>query len=310
MSSREIRLYELLEKSRFETTYPPQLKGLAGRIDFHVHVGIARSDPVALAKHATRAGMKAFLFKMAPTPSCEIARVTNEVVADWAEKEGLRPVSCYGGVVLNSLLGGLNLELVRRTLASGGKAVWMPTISSAHHLMRAKGMSLEQARLKGLYILDGGRLLPEAKDILKVVADNNVILSFGHLSREEIIALAEEADRLNFKKAVADHPFASVVGIEPEDFLPLARSGVYFNFTYFEISPFVGVDPVDMAKAIQEIGPDRAILSSDVGPDIFPDPVESIRLLLAMMRVCGLDQGALDKISQANASHLLDLEAG
>lgn len=310
MNSREIRLYELLEKSRFETTYPPCLKGLAGRVDFHAHVGIARSDPVALAKHATRAGMKAILFKMAPTPSGEIARLTNEVVADWAAKEGLNPVSCFGGVVLNTFLGGLNLELVRRSVASGGRAVWMPTITSAHHLMRAKGMSLEQARLQGLYILDGGRLLPEAKDIVKFVADNNIILSFGHLSREEVLALAEEADRLNFKKVVADHPFASVVGIERQDFLPLARSGVYFNFTYFEISPFVGVSPIDMAEAMQEIGPGRAILSSDVGPDIFPDPVESMRLLITMMRACGLEEEALDKISQANASRLLDLEDG
>lgn len=307
MSSREIMLYELLERSRFDTTYPPHLEGLAGRIDFHAHVGIGRSDPVALAKHATRAGMKAFLFKMSPIPSCEIARLTNEVVADWAKKEDLTPVICIGGLVLNSFLGGLNLELVRRTVAFGGKAVWMPTISSAHHLMRTKGMTLEQARLKGSYILDGRKLLPEAKEIVKFAADNDIILSFGHLSREEIMALAEEADMLNFKKAVVDHPFASVVGIEREDFLPLSRAGIYFNFTYFEISPFVGVNPVDMAKAIQEIGPDLALFSSDVGPDICPDPVESIRLLIAIMRVCGLNDITLDKISQANASRLLNL---
>lgn len=304
---RDLKLYEIMEQGVFETYYPRNFRGLKGTVDIHAHAGPGRADPVALAKEASRAGMKALLFKITSMPSAEVARLTNEIVSEWAEREGLEPAICYGGVVLNTFLGGINLDLVRLVAGQGGKAVWMPTMTSAYHIMRTRGISFEEAKTKGLYVLDGGRLIEPARDIVKFAADHDLILSFGHLSPHEIFALAEEANRLGFTKAVVDHPFASVVGLVPEDFPRLAGLGVTINFTYFELSPFAAIDPQEMVHWIKELGPDRVVLSSDSGPDVFPDALECLRLLMRTLSACGIEEAWVNKMASANGRRLLKL---
>ena len=49
--------YELVGTAPTETMYPPDYRRLDGVVDFHMHVGFARIDPVAQLKLASRAGM-------------------------------------------------------------------------------------------------------------------------------------------------------------------------------------------------------------------------------------------------------------
>ncbi|MEE8449346.1 MAG: DUF6282 family protein [Thermodesulfobacteriota bacterium] len=310
MEERDIGFYHLMERCSFETFSIPNLRGLTGLVDLHTHPGLGRADPLALAKQASRAGMRALVFKMTNAPSMEVAGVVNDTVREWAQREGLEPVTCFGSLVFNTFLGGVNLDLARRSIRAGAKALWMPTLTSAYHLMRTKGISFEEAKRQGVYLLNNGKLKPEAKDVLKLALDKDVILSFGHLSPHEIFALAEEANRIKFAKVMVDHPFASVVGLVPEDFPRLANLGVFINFTYFELSPYGGVNPEEMANWVKEIGPERVLLSSDVGPEVLPNPVESMRLLTAMLQAGGIEQSWIKMMAADNACRLLGLEPG
>src|SRR5262249_15482604 len=69
---------------------------LTDAIDVHAHArGHDEEDPLHAAQEASRAGMKAILYKsISPGRPWEVARRVQEDVDRWAEKEGVRPVHC------------------------------------------------------------------------------------------------------------------------------------------------------------------------------------------------------------------------
>lgn len=304
-SSRQ--LYEFVAHGPFGAQFPPDITGLKGAVDIHVHVGYRAHDPLALAKYATQAGMQALVFKMPESPSVEVARLTGQYVETWAEEQGLAPVSCFGGVVLNSFLGGVNLELVKRTVRSGGRAVWLATQTSVNHLVKMGGLAWEEAKRSGVHILAGSRLAGPVRDLVKFAADEDIFLSCGHASKEEIEALAEEAGAIGFSKLVVDHPLSAVIGLNEDEVCKLARAGVQMNFTYFEVSPVERVEPRQMAEIIKRVGPDAFTLSSDVSLPIFPDPVQSLRMMSWLMRFFGLPDPWIEKMTRDNPRRLLGI---
>ena len=75
---------------------------LTDAIDVHAHArGQDEEDPLHAAQEASRAGMKAILYKsISPGRPWEVARNLQEDVNRWADKEGLRPVQCLSAWVV------------------------------------------------------------------------------------------------------------------------------------------------------------------------------------------------------------------
>ena len=104
-------------------------------IDCHTHGG---SDPMErllleddIGIDYTEAGMRAMVVKTWYTPSASRNALVQKIVNRHAEARGLRPVLCYGGVVLNYSVGGFNPEAVKKCLGFPGmKYVWMPMVDS------------------------------------------------------------------------------------------------------------------------------------------------------------------------------------
>ena len=119
------------------------------------------------------------------------------------------------------------------------------------------------------------------------LADHDVALFFGHASHEEALALAEEVQRIGFRKAVVDHPFSPIIDLDVPRLRQLAAAGVYLNWTYDELSPLLGVDPQDIVAAIEAIGPEHCLLSSNTGDPVLPHSVGAMRLLAATLGATG-----------------------
>ena len=291
-----------------EIVYPPGYSRLDGVVDFHMHVGYARMDPVAQLKLASRAGMRGLVFKISQFPTVELARTTTQVVREWAEREGVRPAEAVGGLVFGNMVGGINLRLARRVIAIGGRVVWLPVLESAQHLEQARGLSREEARRQGIYILNGGRLIPEVVELVKIVADADVTLSLGHLGPEEMMAVAEEIDKAGFKKGFVDHPFDPPLQLSEQNLYDLVRAGLNLNWTFFELSHWCGIDPRAMAQVTRKVGPDRVTLSSDAFCAAAPDSVEGMRLIVETFRLFGFDADEMRKMQCLNACRLLGVE--
>jgi len=300
------KTYELVAKYKFETSYLPDFSGLKGIIDPHLHAGARRTDPVSLARLASQAGMKALLFKTSQVPTVEMARIVTDVTRNWAESQNLTPVLCFGGTTLNLPSGGLNLDLVKYCTETGGKAVWFPTLTSANHQAKTKGIPFSEAKKFGISLMEDGKLKKQVTEIFGYAIEKNIILSFGHASRDEMFAMAEYGAARGFKKMLIDHPFDPVsAGLTEEELVQMVDEGVNINLTFFEISPLIGVDPMRMVNLIQKTGPDHVILSSDAGQPILPNPVECIRSLIAILQVLGIEKEWMHSMTVINPGRLL-----
>lgn len=301
--------YEQVANYPSETMFPPYDDSvLKGTVDFHVHAGKRRIDPVAQMKHASRAGMRAVVFKNAQNATVDLARTTNLIVQEWCEAQAVEPAEAFGGVVLGTLTGGVNVELVRYQVGLGAKIVWLPVLTSAQHLEKARGLPREEALRRGVRVIEGGKLLPEVVDVIRIVADADVVLSLGHLSPEEMRAVAEEVERQGYRKAIVDHPFDPPLELTEQDLYDLVRAGLTLNFTWFELSQFVGIDPRDVGVIAKNAGVGRVILSSDGCLPIFPDSVESLRMLGHTMAVLGFDASQVEAMRSLNSCALLNIE--
>ena len=291
-------------------------------VDVHAHGHAGQQDPLAVSRLATLAGMAGMLWKTIGNPRAPWVAYEElrEASARWADAEQVAPVALAFGAMTEPPFGGPTLERAREAVTRGAAAVWLPVITNVNSLTKvgarapspAPGyvppMSEEQARaLGGVSLLEGGRLRPEIVDVVHYLADHDVALFFGHASPQEALALAEEVQRSGFRKAVVDHPFSPIIDLDVPQLRQLAAAGVYLNWTYDELSPLLGVDPQDVVAAIEAVGPEHCLLSSDAGDPVLPHSVESMRLLAATLESYGLPRTAVRRMAATNPAQIMGL---
>ncbi len=306
--------------------YPPRATGVEGAIDIHCHAHEGQQDALALAKFASESRMRGILFKTIvgrPGPVDAVSHVQQELDR-WAEKTGTTPVACFAGC-MSGPGWDVSPAYVREQLEGGAAAVWLPIITHINTLMKVGGqpamwdadadpgdyigpMAETEARRIGHWLADGaGGLKPEIREIVRLAADHDAALFFGHATHDEIFMLAEEVDKLGFGRAVIDHPFSPFVDLSVAQMKTLAGAGIYLNFTFDELSPALGIDPADMCDAIREIGPEQCTLSSDAGDALFPNSVECMRLMRGYMEAYGLSKDEVYHMSSVNPAHIVGL---
>jgi hypothetical protein len=318
------RAYEVRFGTSFEP-FSPEQPQLDGMVDVHAHGHAGQQDPLAVSRLATQAGMAGILWKTIGSPRAPWVAFAElrEALARWAEAAGTAPVALAFGAMTEPPFGGPTLERAREAVTRGAAAIWLPVITNVNSLTKvgapgafagAPGylppMSEEQARaMGGVSLFEGGHLRQDIVDVLHYVADQDVALFFGHASPREALALAEEVERIGFRKAVVDHPFSPIIDLDLPHLRQLAAAGVYLNWTYDELSPLLGVDPQDVVAAIQAVGAEHCLLSSDAGDPVLPHSVESMRLLATTLECYGLPRSAVRRMATANPAQIMGLAA-
>src|SRR3954449_1217422 len=79
--------------------FPPKVPGVQDAIDIHCHAHEGQQDALALAKHASKSGMRGILFKtiVGRKRPAEAVRKVRDELASWCEDEGAEPVTCWAG---------------------------------------------------------------------------------------------------------------------------------------------------------------------------------------------------------------------
>jgi len=290
--------------------HPPHIK-VKDAIDIHCHAHEGQQNPYDLARRASLAEMKGILFKSIPGEDpAKAVRDVQDDVNRWAENEGVQPIQCWAGYVCGRQTAPVSAKTVREMIDRGVRAIWLPVFNHAITLStvgtyrrtieggNANGwhgpLPWDKAVELGHYNLaENGELKSEVKEIVRICADRNVALFFGHATHPEIYKLAEEVDKVGLKRAVIDHPYSPFLNVSPDMMKELRGRGILFNFTWDELSPLLGVDPQIMYNTIREVGPEHFTLSSDAGEPLFPDSVEAMRLVRGYMEAFGLNQDEL-----------------
>jgi hypothetical protein len=274
-----------------EPTPRRDLELLAGAVDIHIHHGPDLypriQDPIELAQDAKAAGMRAVCLKTHNFPTAPLALLARKIVPE---------IDIFGSIACNLEVGGVNPSAVEAVIKYEARQVWLPTIDSTNHAvvtgsvgqhgrgLTIKGGLSDYSRNKPrLFLLDGdGALTPSLQEVLRMVADADIILNLGHISFKEMTAIVPAAKRAGVKRIVCDHPFFSRLSLTQQ--IELADQGVWINFTAGELLPrWWRVSVADFAAAIRNIGVRRAVISSDCGQLHNPPMVEALRITCQLL---------------------------
>jgi Family of unknown function (DUF6282) len=194
----------------------------SGMTDLHVHAA-----PSLLPRHgddaATVAAERAVGFGTVVLKAHE---------GSSAERAALAGPDVYGGVVLNSPVGGANPDAVEVAARLGGRMVWMPTVSARTHQAGASSPELSVHRglqLRPVDVVDDGVLRAEWHDVLDVVAAHDLVLASGHLSAAETVLLFGQARRHGVRRLLVNHPMMAFLRWNSEAAQVLAGLGAHLE---------------------------------------------------------------------------------
>jgi microsomal dipeptidase-like Zn-dependent dipeptidase len=217
--------------------------------------------------------------------------------------------TCFGGIVLNPPVGGLNPCAVETSIRFGGKVVWLPSFYSREHLRsfpQFKGAV--PGPPGGITILKDGQLVEEMREILDLVAERDLILGTSHCSREEIAVLVEQAAKHKVKKIVVTHPYCPVPDLSLDEQAELVQKGAYLELCLYSAMPISGkVSVHDFARTINKVGADHVVLATDFGQPFHPTPAEGMRMFCTSLVAAGIAKEEIDIMTKRNPAHLLGL---
>ncbi len=131
-----------------------------------------------------------------------------------AAAEAAPQLSVLGGITLNEFVAGVSVKSVRAQIAAGAAFVWFPTIDALAHITALGGPGRTMSGVHdlldttpGISVVDAdGRLTRDAIAVVDAIASRPVFVGTGHLSLEEVTALAEVAEARGVP-IVINHPF-------------------------------------------------------------------------------------------------------
>lgn len=328
--NRAITSYPARRAYRPGIVYPPHVPGVKDTIDIHCHGHEGQQDPLTLSQLASENGMGGLLFKTIGPISGEhrpmiALRELQEQLDRWGEQTKIEPIKVWAGYGVTVDNRPPSIERLRDQIKQGVVGVWLPIFNHANTYNKVGArmiwldksadpndhtapMEWDEACRLGYYMLeDNGKLKPIYDEIIRICADNDVALFYGHPTHPEIYEITSLVNKLNFKRAVIDHPFSPFIDLSVEQMKEQAEAGVYLNFTFDELSPLLGVDPQKMYDAIRHIGVDQVTLSSDAGDPLFPHSIECMRLIRGYMEAFGLNQDELYKVCTRNPGRVVGL---
>ncbi|MFC0388819.1 DUF6282 family protein [Muricoccus vinaceus] len=289
---------------------------LQGAIDPHVHSGpsIAERgiDHLDLVVEASKAGFAAVV-----TKDHDYSGVMTAALIARHHPE-LR-TKIYSSIVLNNVVGGFNPYAVEHMAAMGGKIVWMPTLAAENHLRWEKTAgwvhpaSTQKIRpAAGIPVLDGGKSVrDDVKEVLDIIAKNDIVLASGHLHISETWLVFEEARRRGVNRLVLTHP-EDIVDASMNDVRGIVAMGAFVEHSlcmFLEGSKFKTRTEEDLRKQIDAAGVDRTILCSDLGQTGVFSPLEGFRRGIRLCMDLGYSDPDIRKMVSTNAARAIGIEA-
>ena len=289
---------------------------LQGAIDPHVHSGpsiAARAlDHLELVKQASAAGFAAVVTKDHDYSGVMTAALITKHFPELKTK-------IYSSIVLNNVVGGFNPYAVEHTAAMGGKIVWMPTLAAENHLRWEKtsnwvhpASTNKMRPAVGIPVLDGNKALrDDVKEVIDIIAKNDMVLASGHLHVSETWLVFEEAKRRGVNRIVLTHP-EDIVDASMNDVKGLATMGAFVEHSlcmFIEGSKFKTRTADDLRKHIEAAGVEQTILCSDLGQTGTISPLEGFRRGIKLCIDLGYDDEQIRKMVSLNTARMLGIEA-
>jgi hypothetical protein len=290
-------------------------KAIQGAYDLQVHVAPdvieRRIDDVGLAEEFLARDLKGFVLKSHYIPTAERAKVVCRAVPG---------IQAYGALTLNHSVGGLNPVAVELAGRSGAKIVWMPTVDAANETAgRLDGPSTKlpfwakiQRELAAsgiapppLTVLDeNGKVNEATRRCLELIARHNMILATGHLGRHEIFPLVRTAREMKLQRVLVTHAEFPSQNFSAHEQLELADAGAFIEHCFTTMH--TGKAPWDaVMDSIRKVGPERCVLSTDLGQTINPPVAEGFAMFAQTLLDAGFSTEQIRRMTVSNPGALI-----
>src|SRR6266851_2396159 len=293
-----------------------------------LHLGCAH-DAHAECHHATRreflkagvaiAGAAGFATVVDPREVFAQVRVLkNHVVATadraWFARKHVAGLKVFGGIVLNSAVGGINPDAVNwmwRMQGGFGRVVWFPTFDADNHVKHFKDAP-EAIKVLGA----DGKVLPAVRDVLKICAEQKLVVHTGHLSPTEALAVIEAGRDAGVSRLVVTHAQFEVVNMSLEQMEKAASMGAKLelcamgtlmgpeaHLAWMRHSRRVKVE--ETAAAVKQLGAQNFVLATDLGQTGNPSPADGLQLFVTDLMKAGVSKDDVTKMGREVTGSLL-----
>ena len=292
-------------------------EAIEGGWDLQVHVApdvIARRiDDLDLAGEFATHKLKGFVLKSHYVPTYERAKAVTKASAALG-------VTAYGAVTLNHSVGGLNPVALEIAGRSGNKIVWMPTVDAQNETAGRVGgtnvklpfwaeiqrsLSAEGISPPPLTVLDeNGNVNAAARGCLERIAKHDMILATGHLGRKEIFGLVKTAKEMGLKRVLVTHAEFPSQNLTPQEQVELAQMGAIIEHCFTTMYTRKATWDVYF-EAVRKVGPERVILSTDLGQTINPGVAEGFAMFAQKTLEAGFTKAEVRRMAVTNPECLI-----
>ena len=316
---------------------------LHGAIDIHVHAGPhlfsspRRVDPFQAASEARDAGMQAIVYMDVFEMSNGTAWLVNRVVRDF---------QTFGGLIMNTVYGGMNPRAVKTALAYGDGAKYVSFGAHSTHYQASREGKLVDGQFHALSELYpeferqelsrciriplDGDLGPELDEILRLIADHpHVYLNTGHVSVDEALRLVELARQYGIRNVLVASAVTKMATVD--QLRQMIASGAFIEHTlaafthttpipkthYYVEPEYTSIDEgmetaptngvVMVARHVRELGAEQFIIATDFGVYTLPTPAEGLREFIACLLDLGIPPDDIQKLVKTNPERLLGI---
>jgi hypothetical protein len=288
---------------------PPATSPVEGLIDFHVHTApdvfgraLADDEEAALSKDR---GMEAVVLKSHTALTADRA---------WLARRRVPGMKVFGGVTLNGAAGGINADAVRwmwRMQGGYGRVVWFPTFDANNHVTRLKEAP------SGIKVVgDDGKVLPSVREVLKVCAEQKLVVETGHSSAEEALAIIEAARDAGCDRLVITHAEFDVIGMTVDHMKKAASMGAKMEIA--TLGALYGpnahlafmrnsknISFAESADHVKAVGAQHFIISTDLGQTANPSPPDGLGWHIAGLMSQGITREQIQTMGRENPGKLL-----
>ena len=269
---------------------------LRGAIDLHVHgqpdlsAGLPnRGADLDVARLAHAYGMSGWVLKSHLWATTDRARSVQQAMAE----TGFR---VHGSITLNPPVGGLEPSIVELAAAHGARVVFLPTWGAAADVGRGGYISAllgrvapsfdEYAARTAITLRDpNGALSGRARAVIDACRALGLALATGHASVEESRAVAAYCAEVG-QRVLITHPLHYTQ--DPAELREFVDMGAYLEFCNAPlVHPNGHLTIRDVHEALSGVGPDRAVLTTDVFSRWVPPAPECLRMFTEQLTYLG-----------------------
>jgi len=274
---------------------------LVGAIDLHVHHdpdSYPRAvDAFEVAKAAQERGLRGIVLKNHWTETGGVAYLVRKYATPGFE--------VFGAVTLDTAVGGLNPQAVRylADVAGGlGRIVWMPTHDSEHEVRYNK-----ESR-PFVRVSRDGALVPEANEVIGVVAEHDFTLATGHVDGDEALLILRAAKAAGVKRLIVTHPMflPQYTYMSLDQLRASIDLGAYIEIVGRSLTKD-GESKDKTLAAVRALGAQHFFVSSDAGLVGELNQTDTLAIAAKALRAAGASEADLTVMFKDNPAYLVKL---